>query len=211
MPRLVAATPVIRIPNLRKSYILWRASLLALGRGAAPCISPITPHVQDRRLLRSRTRASSLATGLPQPQSRAVPRLVAATPVIRIPNLRKGDIPWRASLLALGREAAPCIPTVTPHVQDWRLLRSRARASSLATGSPQPQTWVYVSASCCHSVDQNPKFEEELHPVASELARVGSRSGPRHFPNHTASAGLTTAAQPSASKLARHRFASART
>ncbi|OPG74434.1 hypothetical protein B1219_05060 [Pseudomonas ogarae] len=43
-------------------------------------------------------------------------------------------------------------------------------------------------------------------PVARELAPAGPRSGPQHAYRRTALSGFATAAQPSGSKLPRHRF-----
>ncbi|SFB52588.1 hypothetical protein SAMN03159488_04774 [Pseudomonas sp. NFIX10] len=59
----------------------------------------------------------------------------APTGLWSISNFRLHTNPaWRGSLLPLACEAGPCVPSGKPQGQVLRLLRSRAGASSLATG-----------------------------------------------------------------------------
>ncbi|VVO64784.1 hypothetical protein PS854_00976 [Pseudomonas fluorescens] len=116
-------------------------------------------------------------------------------------------------MLPPAREAAPRLSPDRPSRQGLRLLRSRAGASSLATGD---RAWRCARTSSRRYLGTEPKAlwrSVQLlppprlthNPVARELAPAGSRSGPPAFSRQTESSGFTTAAQPSGSKLPRHR------
>ncbi len=133
LPRRVAATIAIRIPNLRR--------VTSRGEGARPRWGAKRPPAfpQSHRMCRIGDCCAAERGQAPSPQVRASLRAGFASASFchdsdQNPKFEEGDILWRGGLPPLGREAAPCIPTVTPHVQDWRLLRSRTGASPLATG-----------------------------------------------------------------------------
>ncbi len=128
-----AATIVIRIPNLRR--------VTSRGEGACPRWGAKRPpaFLQSHRMCRFGDCCAAERGQAPSPQVSASLRAGFASASCchdsnQNPNFEESDIPWRGGLPPLGREAAPCIPTVTPHVQDCRLLRSRTGASPLATG-----------------------------------------------------------------------------
>ena len=121
-------------PKFEEGDIPWRGGLPPLGREAAPL------HSNSHTACAGLTTAAQPNGGKPPRHRLArasdlrLPSAICCHDSNQNPNLRKGDIPWRGGLPPLGREAAPCISPITPHAQDWRLLRSRTGASPLATG-----------------------------------------------------------------------------